>query len=145
MVRSEIHRDFLKNKIQNGQTAPRAHRALTPDAADDTDRVVAMIGVEPFQAALDAGAEIVIAGRSSDAAIYAAIPVRLGMDPGLAWHMGKIIECGAQVVEPREGQDCVIGTLYDDYFTIEPDIRNGAARGLGSPPTRYMKIPAPIY
>ena len=34
--------------------------------------------------------------------------------------MGKIIECGAQVVDPREGQDCVIGTLYDDYFTIEP-------------------------
>ncbi len=121
VVRSEIHRDFLKTKIQNGQTAPLGPIApLTPDAADDTDRVVAMIGVEPFQAALDAGAEIVIAGRSSDAAIYAAIPVRLGMDPGLAWHMGKIIECGAQVVEPREGQDCVIGTLYDDYFTIEP-------------------------
>ena len=79
-----------------------------------------MMGAEPFQEALMAGAQIVIAGRSSDAAIYASVPLNLGADPGLAWHMGKIIECGAQVIEPREGQDCVIGTIYDDHFTIEP-------------------------
>lgn len=121
VLRSEIDRDTLKGKIRDGRTSPLGPIApLTAADADETHRVVAMIGAEPFQEALQAGADIVIAGRSSDAAIYAAIPLRLGADPGLAWHMGKIIECGAQVVEPREGQDCVVGTLYDDHFTVEP-------------------------
>jgi hypothetical protein len=121
VLRSEIDRDTLKRKIRDDRTSPLGPIApLTIADADETHRVVAMIGAEPFQEALEAGAEVIIAGRSSDAAIYAAIPLRLGADPGLAWHMGKIIECGAQVVEPREGQDCVVGTLYDDHFTVEP-------------------------
>ena len=121
IIRSEIHRDILKLKIQKGHTQPLGPIApLTAETADETHRVVAMIGIEPFQAALDSGADVIVAGRSSDAAIYAALPIHQGWDPGLAWHMGKIIECGAQVIEPREGQDCVIGTLYKDYFTVEP-------------------------
>src|SRR3546814_14835914 len=43
-----------------------------------------------------------------------------GCDPGLAWHLAKIIECAAQVTEPRVGQDCVIGTIHDDHFLVEP-------------------------
>ena len=121
VLRSEIDQDTLKSKIQSNKISPLGPIApLTPNDADTTHRVVAMMGVEPFQEALEAGAQIVIAGRSSDAAIYASVPLRLGADPGLSWHMGKIIECGAQVIEPREGQDCVIGTIYDDHFTIEP-------------------------
>ncbi len=121
VLRSEIDRETLKSKIDNNKTSPLGPIApLTSKDADISHRVVAMIGAEPFQEALKAGAQIVIAGRSSDAAIYASVPLNLGADPGLAWHMGKIIECGAQVIEPREGQDCVIGTIYHDHFTIEP-------------------------
>lgn len=121
VLRSEIDRETLKSKIDNSKTSPLGPiAALTSNDADISHRVVAMMGAEPFQEALMAGAQIVIAGRSSDAAIYASVPLNLGADPGLAWHMGKIIECGAQVIEPREGQDCVIGTIYDDHFTIEP-------------------------
>ena len=43
-----------------------------------------------------------------------------GFDPGLVWHLAKIIECAGQVVTPRTGQDSVIGTLRDDHFTVEP-------------------------
>lgn len=121
VIRTEVDAETLRAKIESGRTAPLGPIApLEPKHADEMHRAVAMIGVEPFAAAFDAGADIVIAGRASDAAIYAAIPVHLGFDPGLAWHMGKIIECGAQVVEPREGQDCVLGTLYEDHFAIEP-------------------------
>jgi len=121
VLRSEIDRESLKAKIIAGQTSPLGPiKPLTIAVADAASCVVAMIGAEPFQAALDVGAQIVIAGRASDAAIYAALPLHRGADPALAWHMGKIIECGAQVIEPREGQDCVVGTLYDDYFTVEP-------------------------
>ena len=121
VLRSEVFAGTLKAKVREGRTAPLGPIApLTDATVDETHRVVAMIGAEPYAHALEAGADIVIAGRSSDAAIYAAIPLMRGADPGLAWHLAKIIECGAQVVEPRDGQDCVIGTLYDDHFTVEP-------------------------
>jgi len=121
VLRSELNTETLKAKINSGKISPLGPiKDLTQKDAEETHRVVSMIGAEPFQEAIEAGAQVVIAGRSSDAAIYAAVPLRLGAHPGLAWHMGKIIECGAQVIEPREGQDCVIGTIYEDYFTIEP-------------------------
>ena len=83
-------------------------------------RVVAMMGVEPLQAALAEGVDVVLAGRASDAAIYAALPIQRGVDPGLSWHLGKIIECAGQVVEPRIGQDSVVGTLGENWFRVEP-------------------------
>jgi hypothetical protein len=93
---------------------------LSAVTVDGSERIVAMMGVEPLQAALDTGVDVVLAGRCSDAAIYASMPIAKGIDAGLAWHMGKIIECAGQVVEPRVGQDCVIGTLNKDNFVIEP-------------------------
>ena len=86
----------------------------------DSSRIVGMMGVEPLQAALNEGVDLVLAGRASDAAIYAALPLQRGIDPGLCWHLGKIIECAGQVVEPRVGQDCVVGSLHDTTFRVEP-------------------------
>lgn len=121
VIRSEQSKEMLRAKAKAGKIAPLGPIGdLTEEQIDDSHRVVAMMGPEPFQKALEDGADIVIAGRASDAAIYAAIPLMRGADPGLAWHLGKIIECGAQVAEPRVGADSVVGTLYDDYFTVEP-------------------------
>ena len=121
VLRSELNREFVTTKLKSGKILPLGPiKNVSEHDANETHRVVSMIGAEPFQEALEEGADIVIAGRSSDAAIYAALPLMKGADPGLSWHMGKIIECGAQVIEPREGQDCVIGTIYQDHFTIEP-------------------------
>ncbi len=121
VVRSEQSKAALKAKARAGKIAPLGPIGeLTEDEIDRSHRVVAMMGPEPYQKALEDGADVVIAGRSSDAAIYAAIPLMRGADPGLAWHLGKIIECGAQVAEPRVGQDCIVGTLHEDHFTVEP-------------------------
>ncbi|MEK9673081.1 MAG: acyclic terpene utilization AtuA family protein [Rhodospirillaceae bacterium] len=121
VIRSEQTKEVLTEKVRAGAVRPLGPIAdLTEDEVARAERVVAMMGPEPFQKALSDGADIVICGRSSDAAIFASFATLHGADPGLAWHVGKIIECGAQVVEPREGQDCVIGTIYDDHFTIEP-------------------------
>jgi hypothetical protein len=78
------------------------------------------MGPEPFIAALQAGAQVVLAGRSCDDAIMAALPLLRGFDPGLATHMGKILECGAACAVPF-GQDGVLGTLDGDSFTLEPN------------------------
>jgi hypothetical protein len=82
------------------------------------------MGIEPFQAAIDAGADVVLAGRSSDASIFAALPDRLGYDRGLIWHAAKIMECGSAAISNRTGQDCIMCTLADDAFVIEP-LRDG--------------------
>jgi hypothetical protein len=78
------------------------------------------MGVEPFLACLEAGAEVVIAGRACDAAVIAALPIRAGFDPGLALHMGKILECGGAAAYPRHGSDGLLGVIDTDAFTVEP-------------------------
>ncbi len=121
VIGAEQPKPYLKAKLSAGRIRPLGPIAeLTEEEIDRGHRVVAMMGVEPYQQALSAGADVVIAGRSSDAAIFAAIPLCRGADPGLAWHLAKIIECAAQVVEPRVGQDCVLGTLHGDHFVVEP-------------------------
>ena len=121
VIRTEQTKEAIKAKVRAGKVSPLGPIAdLTEDDVEQSSRIVAMMGPEAYQQALADGADVVIAGRGTDAALFAALPLMKGADPGLAWHLAKIIECGAQVVEPREGQDCVIGTIYDDHFTVEP-------------------------
>lgn len=121
VIRTEQSKDLLHGKLAAGRIQPLGPIGdLTDKDIDDASRIVAMMGPEAYQQALQDGADVVIAGRGTDAALFAALPLMKGADPGLSWHLAKIIECGAQVVEPREGQDCVIGTIYDDHFTVEP-------------------------
>lgn len=93
---------------------------LTSETLEQTDVMVAMMGAEPLQAALRGGADVVLAGRCSDSALFAAIPLMQGYPAGPAWHLGKTIECGGAIVRPKIGQDCVIGHLDDDGFEVEP-------------------------
>ncbi len=121
VIHAEQPKDFIKKKIGEGKVAPLGPIGdLTDEDVDETHRVVGMMGVEPFQKALEDGAQVVIAGRATDASIYSAIPLMRGYDPGLVWHLAKIIECAGQVTTPRPGQDCVLGTLADDHFLVEP-------------------------
>ncbi|RTZ44398.1 acyclic terpene utilization AtuA family protein [Candidimonas sp. SYP-B2681] len=121
VIGAEPPRDLIAQRL----AAHRIHDLWPPVPLDEStivhsERIVAMMGVEPLQEALRQGANVVLAGRCSDSAIYAAIPLMLGYDPALAWHLGKTIECGATIASPKTGQDCIIGTLGADYFTVEP-------------------------
>ena len=121
VIHAEQPKPYLKRKRAQGRIhALGPIGELTDDEIDASHRVVGMMGVEPFQKALEEGAQVVLAGRATDASIYAAIPLMRGFDPGLTWHLAKIIECAGQVTEPRPGQDCVLGTLRDDHFLVEP-------------------------
>lgn len=120
-IGAEVDKDWLKAKARAGKLTPLGPiEPLTEETIEATHRVVAMMGAEPYQAALAQGADVVLAGRSSDAAIFAALPTARGMDAGLAWHLGKIIECGGAVVTPKIGQDCVLARLRADHFVVEP-------------------------
>lgn len=82
--------------------------------------VVAQMGPEPIMRALEAGADIVLCGRAYDPAVMAALPILKGFDTGLAHHMGKIMECGAQCAIPGAASDCMVGTLGSDGFVLTP-------------------------
>ena len=92
---------------------------LAASVIDACTRIVGQMGVEPIISALDQGAEVVLAGRAFDAALTAALPIMRGVDRGLAFHMGKIVECGSLVALPRTS-DGVIAHIYSDHFLIEP-------------------------
>lgn len=103
--------------LQAGRIQP-----LTPAPEirlDDLSNVVALAGAEQIQAALASGADIVIAGRTTDTATIAALPLSRGDAAGGAWHGAKIAECGALCsTNPTSG---VIMVDFDETgFTVEP-------------------------
>ncbi len=93
-------------------------RAKADDIQSST-HIVGQMGVEPFIDALHADADVIVAGRAYDPAVFAALPILRGFDPGLALHMGKILECAAIASIPGSGSDCMLGTLKRDHFTVE--------------------------
>ena len=93
--------------------------SLTVADISDSTHIVAQMGVEPVIAALAEGAQIVVAGRCYDPAVFAAVPVMQGFSEALALHMGKILECAAIAAIPGSGSDCMLGTLDADGFVLE--------------------------
>lgn len=92
---------------------------------DDLTNIVALAGAEQIQAALMTGADIIIAGRTTDTATIAALPLLNGDAAGGAWHGAKIAECGALCsTNPTSG---VIMVEFDEKgFTVEPMAENAA-------------------
>lgn len=120
-IQAEIDKGWLKAKVARGQVTPLDRLdPLTGETIDAATRIVAQMGDEPFQKALDLGAEVVIAGRACDASVIAALPIRRGFDRALAIHMGKILECGGAAAYPRHGSDSLLGVIDRESFTVEP-------------------------
>jgi Acyclic terpene utilisation family protein AtuA len=117
---SEQRAERLIAQLERG----RVH-ALPPseplDAAtlDRCVHIVGMMGHEPIEQALRAGADVVLAGRATDTALIAAVPLQRGLPAGPVWHAAKISECGGLCTTgPRSGG--VLVTLDQHGFTIEP-------------------------
>lgn len=83
-----------------------------------TDRIVAVMGAEPIAAALAAGAEVVIAGRSSDCALFAAPLLNAGLSPATAYYAGKLMECASFCCEPFMGKESILGRIAEDDIRI---------------------------
>ena len=121
LIHAEQDKAYLKRRLAEGRITPLAPAPEFDHATiDRAIRIVGMMGEEPWLRALDEGAEVIIAGRSSDCAIFAGIPARMGVDPGIAWHAAKILECGAAAVVARPSPDCMFATLRDDHFDLTP-------------------------
>jgi hypothetical protein len=94
---------------------------LTAEAIQGTTRVVALMGAEPYIEALDNGAQVIIAGRSDDAAVTAGFAIRAGIPAANAWLAGKFLECGGACALPRHGfgYDGLLATLGPDSVVLE--------------------------
>lgn len=137
----EITEEILREKrltakvavLKSGQTAGTVSAALsrgrvTPlhPAPEIDDRsleacanIVALAGAEQINTALETGADIVIAGRTTDTAIIAALPLARGDHAGAAWHGAKIGECGALcATNPQSG--VVLVDFNAQGFTVTP-------------------------
>jgi hypothetical protein len=120
VIHSDVSKETVKGALRAGKIRPLPFvPELTEEAIDASTYIVAQIGNEPLMAALKAGCNVVLAGRCYDPANFAALPILLGYDAGLALHMGKILECGAIAATPGSGSDCAFATLRDDCFVLE--------------------------
>ena len=67
--------------------------------------------MHPYIELLDLGADVIIGGRSSDCAIFAAPAIRRGFPEALAYFFGKVLECASFCAEPYGGKESVIGEI----------------------------------
>ncbi|SDV51531.1 acyclic terpene utilization AtuA family protein [Chitinasiproducens palmae] len=120
VINSELSKDVLIEHVEAGKVRPLyGLPQMTPAMVEQAVRVVGAMGPEPYIAALDAGAQVILSGRSTDPAPWAAAAIRAGFPPELGWYAGKMLECGAEPALPkREG--CLLATLRDDHVELEP-------------------------
>lgn len=120
LIPADVEKQTVHEALDNGQiTALDFVPPLTHEAIDASTYIVAQMGIEPFQRALQAGAQVVLGGRAYDPACFAALPVMRGFDEGLALHCGKILECAAIAATPGSGSDCAMGILDETGFTLK--------------------------
>ena len=123
VIHAEQDRMYLKRRLREGRIKP-----LDPAPAFDERTIersaciVGMMGAEPFIRALSQDADVIVGGRASDTAIFAALPLMRGFPEGLAWHAAKILECGAAAVVNRRTPDCMFAWVRRDHFLVQaPD------------------------
>lgn len=120
VLRSSQDPAEMVTAFENNRITPLQH---APDViAQDFEvctNIVALAGVEQISAALETGADIIIAGRTTDTAIIAALPLMRGCHAGAAWHGAKIGECGALcATNPQSG--VILIDFDNEGFTVTP-------------------------
>jgi hypothetical protein len=121
VVDSELAPERVVAAYEAGAVTPlNGAPEISPATIRAAEHIVAMQGPECFTDALQQGAAVVVAGRSSDTSIFAAIPVMRGIPEGIAFHAAKILECGAASVVERKYPDSMVATMDGEGFTVEP-------------------------
>src|SRR5271163_3379577 len=118
VIRSELDPEIVIKEFRSG--ALRA-TGLGPDLSEQALResvIVGQMGVHPLITALESGAQFILAGRSCDIALFASDMIRRGIDAGLAYHVGHVLECGALACDPGSPSDCLVAEIYDDGSAI---------------------------
>ncbi|MEJ1171488.1 acyclic terpene utilization AtuA family protein [Variovorax sp. CCNWLW235] len=121
LLYSEQDKATIKAFNRHGKVRPLPPLGPLEDSTVDAcEHIVGLMGVEPFVAALEAGADVIIGGRATDTAVLASYPIWKGAPWGASWHAGKIAECGAQCcLNPADGSGVLL-TIDEHGFEVEP-------------------------
>ncbi|EJF69777.1 3-methylaspartate ammonia-lyase, glutamate mutase [Pseudomonas sp. Ag1] len=124
-IYSEQLGETVKTALREGRISSlQPQREIDEALIDRCSHIVAVMGIEPFIHALSNGADIIFAGRATDTAVMASLPIMRGAAPGASWHAGKILECGAMCTT-TPGKAVVMATIDDQGFTLQA-IADGA-------------------
>ena len=118
-IYSEQDPRVIQRKLADGRThALPPAEPLTAENIDRCEHIVGLMGHEPLVEALAEGADLVLAGRCTDTALIAALPLMRGMPAGPSWHAGKIAECGG-LCTTGNGWGGVLVTVDGSGFEVE--------------------------
>lgn len=121
LLYSEQDKTVLKAKNAAGKITPLAPLGALDDATIDAcDHIVAAMGPEPYMAALEGGADIILGGRTTDTAVIASFALLHGAPQGASWHAGKVSECGSQCAVYRNRGAGVMISISQDGFEVSP-------------------------
>lgn len=125
---SEIDKNTVRQKLKAGVdiSGLDGYASLTEAELEATDRIVAVAGVHPYLKLLEAGADVIIGGRSSDAAVFAAPALHHGFAADHAYYLGKVLECASFCAEPYGGKETVMGEITAEDVRVtamHPDQR----------------------
>jgi hypothetical protein len=118
VISGELDPEIVVSEFRSG--ALRA-TGLGPQLSEEALResaIVGQMGIHPLMTALEDGAQYVLAGRSCDVALFASDMIRRGIDAGLAYHVGHVLECGALACDPGSPSDCLVAEIYDDGSAV---------------------------
>ncbi|WP_231755198.1 acyclic terpene utilization AtuA family protein [Bordetella sp. N] len=120
LIEAEQEKGFLLEELEAGHIKPLGNAPeLRAADLEEAVRVVGMMGPEPYLEALRAGAQVILGGRGTDPAPWAALAMHHGLPPAPAWYAGKILECACNAAIPKK-HDCLMVTVGEDYVETEP-------------------------
>lgn len=120
-VYCDVSKEYVLEKLESGKLVNMSDTfPISRETVLESTRIVSQIGIAPVLALLEQKADVILCGRACDTAIYAAPCIYEGYDPGLAFHMAKIMECGAMCSEPVAAADVMQAYIYKEYFELRP-------------------------
>lgn len=120
-VYSDVDKSYVLEKLNAGKLINMSDEMpLQAEDIEQSTTIVSQIGIAPIIELLKQHVDVILCGRACDTAIYAAPCIYEGYDPGLAFHMAKIMECGAMCSEPVAAADVMQAYISKDHFELRP-------------------------
>lgn len=114
VIGAELDPEIVLKEFRANALRPTGVGPQLDEQALRESTIVGQMGIHPLITALDSGAQYIFAGRACDIALFASDMVRRGIDAGLAYHVGHVLECGALACDPGSPSDCLVAEIYDD-------------------------------